>query len=70
MMQCLHFCRGRCILHDAVLAFLQGEVLLRSALFAFCKRGCICMVQYLHVARGVHLHDAVLAFLQGKMHFA
>ena len=26
------------------------------------------MVQYLHVARGVHLHDAVLALLQGKMH--
>ena len=52
MMHCSHFCGGRCILHDAALVFFKGR--------------CVCTMNCLRFATGVHLHAAVRAFVQGE----
>ena len=63
----MHFA-GQVHLYDVMMHFVQGRMSLRDALHAFCKGGCVCVMQYLLFAGQVHLHAVMMHFLQGRTH--
>ena len=62
----MHFA-GQVHLHAVMMHFLQGRKSLCDAVHAFCKGGCVCVMQCMHFAGQVHLHAVMMHFLQGRM---